>query len=393
MSPGAQLVVQRHDVAVDLGPDAAVADVGVDGVGEVERGRAAGEVLHFALRGEDEDLVLEEVDLERLEELGRVLVALGLDQLAQPGHLLALGVAAAALLVGDVGGDPVLGQLVHFIGPDLDLERLALGTDHGRVKRLVHVGLRHRDEVLETAWERLPERVDDPDRAVAVLDRADDHPHRGQVEDLVELAALLRHLRVDRVEVLGAAGDLGLDPELAELVAEEAAGLGDVDLALVALLGDELLDLGVLARVKGGEGEVLQLPFDRVDTEPVGQRRVDLQRLARYRELLLLRQGAERAHVVEAVGQLDQDHPDVGGHRDHHLAVVLRLPLVAALEGDPGQLRDAVDQLRDLLAELLADLVEAGAGVLDRVVEQGGAEGGGVEAHAGADLGDARPGG
>ena len=287
-----------------------------------------------------------------------------------------------------MGGDPVLGELVHLLGPDLDLQRLALGADHGRVQRLVHVGLRHRDEVLEAPGQRLPERVDDADRAVAVLDRADDHPHRGEVEDLVELAALLGHLRVDRVEVLGAAGDLGLDPDLLQLLGEELAGVVDVDLALVALLGDELLDLGVLARVQGREGEVLELPLDRVDPEPVGERRVDLQRLARLRHLLLLRQGAERAHVVEAVGQLDQDHPDVGGHRHHHLAVVLGLALVAALEGHPGQLGDAVDQLGDLLAELVADLVEAGAGVLDRVVEQRRAERLGVEPHPGADLGD-----
>ena len=96
MSPRLQLVVERDDLAVHLGADAAVADVGVDRVGEVERGRAGGEVLDLALRREDEHLVLEEVDLERLEELGRVLVALGLEQLAQPGHLLALRVALAA---------------------------------------------------------------------------------------------------------------------------------------------------------------------------------------------------------------------------------------------------------------------------------------------------------
>jgi len=89
---------------------------------------------------------------------------------------------------------------------------------------------------------------------------------------------------------------------------------------------------------------------------------------------------------VEAVGQLDQDHPDVGGHRHHHLPVVLGLPLVAALEGDPGQLGDAVDQLGDLVAELLADFPQAGGGVLDRVMEEGCAEGLGVEPHAGADL-------
>ena len=89
---------------------------------------------------------------------------------------------------------------------------------------------------------------------------------------------------------------------------------------------------------------------------------------------------------MEAVGQLDQDHPDIGGHRHHHLAVVLRLPLVAALEGHPGQLGDAVDQLGDLLAELGPDLLQVGAGVLDRVVQERRAEGLGVEPHPGADL-------
>jgi hypothetical protein len=91
---------------------------------------------------------------------------------------------------------------------------------------------------------------------------------------------------------------------------------------------------------------------------------------------------------VEAVGQLDQDHPDVGGHRHHHLAVVLGLALVAALERHPGQLGDPVDQLGDLLAEFLADVVEAGAGVLDGVVQQRRAERLGVQPHSGADLGD-----
>ena len=87
-----QLVVERDDLAVHLRADAAVPDVGVDGVGEVERRRAGGEVLHLALRREDEHLVLEEIDLERLQELGGLLLALLLEELAQPGHLLASGV-------------------------------------------------------------------------------------------------------------------------------------------------------------------------------------------------------------------------------------------------------------------------------------------------------------
>ena len=65
----AQLGAQRHQLAVDLGRDAAVADVGVHRVGEVDRGRAARQRQDLALGREDVDLVGEEVDLDVLEEL------------------------------------------------------------------------------------------------------------------------------------------------------------------------------------------------------------------------------------------------------------------------------------------------------------------------------------
>jgi hypothetical protein len=180
-----------------------------------------------------------------------------------------------------------------------------------------------------------------------------------------------------------------VDAERLELLGEVAAGLGHVALALLALLVDQALDLLVLARVQRGEREVLELPLDRVDTETVRERRVDLERLLGLLDLLLLRHRAERAHVVEAVGELDQDDPDVRGHRDHHLAVVLGLRLVARLERDAGELGHAVDQAGDLFAEDVVDLVEACRGVLDRVVQERGAQRRRVQAHAGADLGDA----
>ena len=163
----------------------------------------------------------------------------------------------------------------------------------------------------------------------------------------------------------------------------------DVALALLALLRDEALDLLVLARMQRRERQVLELPLDRVDAEAVCDRRVDLQRLARLIELLLLRQRAERAHVVQAIGELDQDDAHVARHRHDHLAVVLGLRLVARGERDLGQLRDAVDEARDLLAEALLDLVERRRRVLDRVVQQRGAERLGVEQHPGADPRDA----
>ena len=141
-------------------------------------------------------------------------------------------------------------------------------------------------------------------------------------------------------------------------------------LAVGAPLGDHLLDLLVLARMQRLEREILELPLERVDTEAVRERRVHLERLARLLELLLLAEVLDRPQVVEAVGELDQDHAQVLGHRHDQLAVVLGLGVLAALELDAGQLRDALDEGRDLVAELGAHSSIVGAGVLDDVVEQ-----------------------
>ena len=236
--------------------------------------------------------------------------------------------------------------------------------------------------------------MDEAERAVAVARpllavALDDHAHRGEVVDLVELAALAGHLVVDRVEVLRAAGDVDGDVDLLELAEQDVGGLGDVTLAVGAPLGDHRLDLGVLARVQRLEGEILELPLERVDTEPVRERRVDLERLPRLLDLLLLAEVLDRAEVVEAVGELDEDDAHVLGHRHDHLPVVLRLRLLAGLELDARQLRDAVDERGDLVAELLADGVELDAGVLDDVVEERGGDRLLVEAQAGADRRDA----
>ena len=371
-----QLVVEGHDAAVDLGADRAVPDVRVHGVREVDRRRAGRQRLHVALGREHVDLVREEVRVERLDELARIgLVRLPVDELAHPRRPLLVALAALALLVDPVRGDAELGLPVHLARPDLDLERLPLGPDHRRVQRPVAVELRHGDEVLEAAGHRLPERVDEPEGAVAVA-RAllagalGDDPHRREVVDLVELAALAHHLVVDRIGVLRAAGDVGGDVRLLELALEDARSRLHVLLAVASALGHHRLDLRVLPRVEPLEREVLELPLDRVDAEPVRDRRIDVERLLRLLELLLPAEVLDRPHVVEAVGELDEDDARVLRHRDDHLAVVLDLRVLAARELDASQLRDTLDEPRDLVPELVLDVRDVAARVLDDIVEQ-----------------------
>ena len=176
---------------------------------------------------------------------------------------------------------------------------------------------------------------------------------------------------------------------LLELELQHARGFCDVSLAVGAALADHRLDLFVLPRMERLECEILQLPLHRVDAEPVGERRVDLERLLRLLDLLLLAEVLDLAEVVQPVGELDQDHAHVGGHRDDQLAVVLRLRLLAALELHARQLRHALDELRDLVAELRAHLLEVHVGVLDHVVEEGGRDRLVVETELRADLGGA----
>ena len=116
--------------------------------------------------------------------------------------------------------------------------------------------------------------------------------------------------------------------------------------------------------------------------------RVDVESLLRYLDLLLRRQVTERAHVVRAIGELDENDADVAGHGEDHLAEVLGLLLLARGEIDLADLGHAVDERGDLGSEDLLDLLDARQGVLHGVVEQAGGDRGNVELELGDDARD-----
>jgi hypothetical protein len=124
-----------------------------------------------------------------------------------------------------------------------------------------------------------------------------------------------------------------------------------------------------------------------VDAEPVGQGGVDLQDLAGLALLVLAVQVADVAHVVEPVGQLDDQHPDVAGHGDDHLADDLGLGRLPTLVADPVELAQPLGDLGHLGPELLADLLPRQQALLDGVVQQGGLHRHGVQAQVGHDRG------
>ena len=293
-----------------------------------------------------------------------------------------------ALLVAPVGGDPVLGPAVHLVGPDLDLDGLAVEPDHRGVQRLVEVELRGVDVVLEASLDRRPDGVDRAEGGPAVLLRLDDHPDADQVVELVELLAPDDHLLVDAPQVLRATGHLGVHPGRLQSLAHRDQHPGQELVAQRGPAGHHLLDLGVALGVERGEGQVLELPLHALDAQPMGQRRVDVERLLGRAALLPLGHDRQGPHVVQPVGQLDDQHPPVVGHGHEHLADGGGLLGLLGVELEAVELGDALHDQGHVGTEIPVDDLGGDPGVLDGVVQQGGGHRLGVETQVGDDPGD-----
>ena len=295
-------------------------------VGKVDRRGAPRQGDQAALGREAEHLILEQLQLGVLQELFR-RIALGqkLDGAAQPlvgaalggepGVDLALHALLAGLLVMGVGGDAVLGDLVHLGGADLKLDALALRPDHRGVDRAVIVLLRRRDVVLVAARHHRPAGMDDAERRVALGQGADDHAEADDVGELLEGDRLALHLRPDRERLLQppfhVSGDAARGEPGGEVVLDaldDAAGLGR---KVFEPLGDGGVDFGL----QRAEREVFQLVAQLLHAHAAGERRVDVEGLLGDPCPLVVAHEVERAHVVQAIGELHQKHSHVLGHR------------------------------------------------------------------------------
>jgi hypothetical protein len=145
------------------------------------------------------------------------------------------------------------------------------------------------------------------------------------------------------------------------------------------------------------EGQVFQFLIQVVEPQPIGDGSIDVQSLLGDAALLLRAHHMQGAHVVEAVGQLDQDDAHVACHCQQHLAEILGLRLGLVLELDLVQLGDAIHQSGHRLAEFLGNLGGADAGIFHHVMQQGGDQGLRIELPFGQDfrhgqgMGDVRP--
>ena len=285
-------------------------------------------------------------------------------------------------------GDAVFGDVVHFPRADLQFDALLAGTDHGRVDRAIVVLLRRRDVILEAPRHDRPGRVHDAERLIAIPDGLDDDAEGEQIGQLLEADRLALHLAPDRVRPLLPPLHHRRDAAIGELLGQL---LFDVGGEIVIALGECRQPLGddaIGIRIELAERQVLELLAHLLHAHAAGERRIDVDRLFGGAAFALRRHEMQRAHIVQTVGELDEQHAHVVGDREQELAEILRLLGFLGDEIELLQLGQAVDQRADIGAEHLVDLAARRGGILDRVVQQRGRDGGVVELQVGQDRGD-----
>ena len=304
-----------------------------------------------------------------------------------PGAGMAAIGGLAIGLVQPVGGDAVVGHRLHFPGADLDFDGHPVHTHQYGVQGLVTVGLGNCDVILEFPRHRLVQAVDAAQYPVAGIHRVDDDAEGIDIHDLGKRLPLGLHLLVNAVKVF-------LPPQYFHLMAL----LGQGGLDLVADLVYQLLAVapgtaqgGVDPpgphRVERVKAEILEFNANGVHTQPLGNRCIDIERFPGYAAGLAGLQHPEGAHVVQAVRQFHQYHPDVTGHRQCHLLEVLRLLFFQGFEFHLGQFTDAVDQFRHGGAKLLADRRLGDARIFYDIVQHGRHQALVVHVHIGEDAG------
>ena len=120
------------------------------------------------------------------------------------------------------------------------------------------------------------------------------------------------------------------------------------------------------------EAKLLELDAHIVHTKSICDRRINVERLARDAASFFGGEHFERAHIVKAVGDFNQNNPQVFGHCHRHLLKVFGLRLGAARESHLVELAHAVDEIGYAGAELRLNGSFSDAGVFDNIVEHRG---------------------
>mmetsp|Transcript_35693 Transcript_35693/g.75203 ORF Transcript_35693/g.75203 Transcript_35693/m.75203 type:complete len:436 (-) Transcript_35693:947-2254(-) len=382
------------------------------------------QIQYLAIPQKNKDTTSQQLSpdgIDKITRTDRILLLPFLDG-AEPGRIVQSRTRGAGtapfhfVLIGKMGGHPILCHLMHVRRANLHLHALTLVYEC-RMEGLIPIRFGKGNVILHLGGHGLKagqmlhqseDVVAEPHAAVGLLHlllgyaapvdggslpriRRKNDAQRHQIGNVIQIPIVFHfHLVPKRIQLLRTS--LHLDPHVltlqrrivVERLLQHLDGIVQRFLELGLPLSQPSLEPFVLHRIQVHEGDVLQLRFERPQSHAMRQRREDVQRLPADLPLLLGLHVAQRAHVVQPIGELDDDDAIIVRHGHEHLAEVLGLLVGVVGEGELGKLGHlglALHNVLDLLAEHGLDLLEGEVGVLDGIVKEAGHDGLGVHSH------------
>ena len=147
-----------------------------------------------------------------------------------------------AVLIFPMRRHALLRDAVHLLRANLHLERLP-GMNHRGMQRLIQIGPRHGDVILESPRHRPPDLMNHAQRGITIPHVVGYHPHRQQVVNLIQRALLLFDFDMQRIKALDAALALPRECHWHQLLADRALHFGQELFVHFLLRRDLLLQL------------------------------------------------------------------------------------------------------------------------------------------------------
>ena len=117
------------------------------------------------------------------------------------------------------------------------------------------------------------------------------------------------------------------------------------------------------------------------NAQAIGNRCINIHGFTRYTPAFVGWHRIQRAHIVQAVGELNDNDPNILYHCQHHFAEIFGLRLGLGAEVDLGELADSVNQFGHFFTELLDQIFLQGWCVFDHIVQYCGNDAVGIHAH------------
>ena len=223
---------------------------------------------------------------------------------------------------------------VHFFRTDLNFKRLTVAGHNRGVQGLVLVGLGRSDVILDAPGDRFPLLVDSTQNGVTFLDVLYDNAHRGQIVNLFQGLTLVFNLFIDGVEVLGSAENFPFNLVRLHQILDFIDDYVDKFFTFRQLRADVVRKILVRFTVEIFQAQVFEFALDLRDTQSPCQRRVNIQRFVCHTLLSFLGKEVERTHIVQTVGEFDDDNAHVLCHSNENFTEIFRIFVFFGFEND-----------------------------------------------------------